>query len=127
MLVARSWGDKRIEGIIGNLLRSGVFLSAVVVLCGAVVFLVRHGRSPAEYKIFHGEHSDLRSIGGILRAAKQLQGRAIIQLGLLLLVATPVARVAFSVFGFAAEQDRLYVIFAVVVLAVLIFSLFGTS
>lgn len=54
-----------------------------------------------------------------------LHGKAIIQLGLLLLVATPIARVVFSAFAFFAEGDYLYVGITLLVLAVLMFSLFG--
>ena len=53
--------------------------------------------------------------------------RGIIQLGLLLLIATPVARVAFSIFGFAEEKDRMYVAFTVIVLLILLYSLIGSA
>ena len=56
---------------------------------------------------------------------RQLSGRAIIQFGLLLLIATPVARVIFSAVAFAWERDYLYVAFTLAVLAVLTYSLFG--
>jgi uncharacterized membrane protein len=62
-----------------------------------------------------------------VREAAAFQGRGIIQLGLLLLIATPVARVALSIFGFAAERDRMYVGFATIVLVILLSSLFGWS
>ena len=61
----------------------------------------------------------------IVRNAMDLSGRGIIQLGLLFLIATPVARVVFSIWGFAEERDRMYVVFTVIVLAVLLFSLAG--
>jgi uncharacterized membrane protein len=127
MLVERAWTDKRIENILGNLLRAGVVFSAVIVLCGGLVYLVRHGRAPADYRVFRGEPSELRSVPGVVRDALDLSGRSIIQLGLLFLIATPVARVIFSIWGFAAERDRMYVIFTVIVLAILIFSLVGSS
>jgi uncharacterized membrane protein len=123
----RSWTDKRMEIFIANLLRTGVLLSALMVLFGAVIYLVHHGQSPADYRVFRGEPSDLRGIGGILRDAVALRGGGIIQLGLLLLIATPVARVAFSIFGFAEERDRLYVIVASIVLLILAFSLIGSA
>jgi uncharacterized membrane protein len=127
MLAGRLWTDRRIEDVVGNLLRTGVSVSALVVLWGGVVYLMRHGLEPANYRIFYGAPSDLRSVHGILRGVKDQRGRAIIQFGLLLLIATPVARVAFSIFGFAAERDRMYVLFTVVVLAVLTFSLLGLA
>jgi uncharacterized membrane protein len=123
----RAWTDKRIENILGNLLRAGVVFSAFIVLCGALVYLTRHGREPADYRVFHGEPSELRKVPGVMRDAVALSGRGIIQLGLLLLIATPVARVIFSIWGFAAERDRMYVVFTVIVLAILIFSLVGSS
>jgi uncharacterized membrane protein len=123
----RAWTDKRIENILGNLLRAGVIFSASIVFCGAIVYLARHGRAPAGYRVFQGEPSELRSVTGVMRDAMDLSGRGIIQLGLLFLIATPVARVICSIWGFAAERDRMYVIFTVIVLAILIFSLIGSS
>jgi uncharacterized membrane protein len=123
----RNWTDKNIEEIVGTLLRVGVSLSAFVVSIGAVIYLARHGREPANYRVFHGEPSDLRSLSGIVRDAFHLRGQGIIQLGLLLLIATPVARVAFSIWGFAEEHDRLYMIFTGIVLIVLLYSLLGSG
>ena len=127
MPTTRNWTDKTIEEIVGTLLRVGVSLSASVVAIGAAIYLARHGREPANYRVFHGEPSDLRSLSGIVREAFHLRGRGIIQLGLLLLIATPVARVAFSIWGFAEEHDRLYMIFTGIVLIVLLYSLLGSG
>ena len=121
------WTDQKIEEVVGNLLRTGVMLSAVVVLFGGIIYLARHGTEPADYGVFHGEPEELRTVGGIVRYAFSFHGRGIIQLGLLLLIATPVARVAFAVWGFAAERDRLYVFFTVVMLLILLGSLLGSS
>jgi uncharacterized membrane protein len=127
MPAGKSWTDQKIENVVGNLLRAGVFLSAIVVLLGAAIYLVRHGSSRPDYHIFHGEPADLRSLSGILHEAVALRGRGIIQLGLLLLIATPIARVAFSVFGFAEERDHMYVSFTLIVLAILLYSLVGSA
>ena len=127
MGVERAWTDQKIENIVGNLLRAGVLLSAVVVLCGGILYLIQYGRAPADYRIFRGEPSDLKSVNGIVRYALALHSRGIIQLGLLLLIATPVARVAFSIFGFIEEKDRLYVVFTVMVLLILLYSLIGSA
>ena len=114
------------EGI-GTLLRTGVLLSAAIVFLGGALYLARHGESPTDYRVFRGEPSELRQIRGIVHEAISLRGRGIIQLGLLLLIATPVARVIFSIFGFAAEKDYLYVGFASVVLVILVCGLLGSS
>jgi uncharacterized membrane protein len=122
----RSWNDLRIEVIIGTLLRTGVILAAVVVLAGSVVYLTHHGHEVVNYGAFRGEPEALRSVTGIIHSALHLSGRAIIQLGLLLLIATPVARVAFSAVAFAIEPDYLYVGITLFVLAVLLYSLVGS-
>lgn len=122
-----SWTDQNIEDIVGNLLRIGVLLSALVVVAGALVYLVRCGESPVDFRVFRGEPADLRSLHGIVRSTIHLQGRGIIQFGLLLLIATPVARVAFSVFAFAKERDRTYVLLTLIVFLILAYSLLGTG
>ena len=121
------WTDQRVEIIVGNLLRAGIMLAAGVVLLGGVIFLARHGTERANYRVFAGEPSDLRHVRGILHAAIGVRGRGIIQLGLLLLIATPITRVAFSIFGFAEEGDRMYMVFTGVVLIILVYSLLGSA
>jgi len=127
VLPGRSWTDRRIENILGNLLRAGVFLSALVVSIGGVIYLLRYGHSPVDFRVFRGEPADLRDVRGIIGDTMALQGRGIIQLGLLLLIATPVCRVAFSIFGFAQERDRMYVVFTVIVFSILLYSLLGSA
>jgi uncharacterized membrane protein len=119
----RPWTDARVENVIGNLLRTGVILSAAVVTIGAIIYLVHHGHAPADYRVFQGEPTELRTIHGIITEAVARSGRGMIQFGLLLLIATPVARVAFAIFGFAAEKDRMYVVFTTIVLLILLYSL----
>jgi uncharacterized membrane protein len=119
------WTDRNVEEIMGGLLRAGVMLAAAVVLIGAIAYLFRNGDSAADYRIFRGEPTDLRHVRGIFRDVAEGHGRGIIQLGLLLLIATPVARVMFSVVAFAAERDRMYVLFTLWVLAILLYSLLG--
>ncbi len=118
-----SWNDKKMETLIGGLLRAGVLSSALIVFVGAIIFLVGNAHSPANYRDFHGEPQDLRTVGGVLRDVIELRGEGIIQLGLLWLIATPVVRVAFSIFGFFEEGDRLYASVAGIVLLILLYSL----
>jgi uncharacterized membrane protein len=121
----RAWTDERLARWIGNLLRLGVATAAVVVLLGGVLYLARHGMEAPSYRVFHGEPLQFRSVGGILGSVTRMGGRGIIQLGLLLLIATPIARVALAALGFAMERDRTYVVVSLIVLATLLFSLAG--
>lgn len=112
------------EQFLGTLLRTGVMLSAALVLAGGMIYLDRHGAEETDLKVFQGEPAELRNVEGIVEAARHLRGRGIIQLGLLVLIATPVARVFFSAIGFGRERDWTYVVFTLIVLAVLLYSLF---
>ncbi|HLI62716.1 MAG TPA: DUF1634 domain-containing protein [Terriglobales bacterium] len=122
-----TWNDLRIEVIIGTLLRTGVLLAALVVLAGAGLYLAQQGHQTVNYSTFHGEPEGLKRPADIVHGAFELNARAIIQLGLLLLIATPVARVAFSAVAFAIERDYMYVFITLIVLVVLLYSLFGSS
>ncbi|SRR5579884_85628 len=119
------WTEQKVEEKVGNLLRFGVLLAAMIVLFGGLLFLLRYGATLPRYDGFQGEPSDLRSISGIVAAALSLRSRGLIQLGLLLLMATPIARVAFLTVAFARQRDRLYAAMALIVLTLLFYSLAG--
>jgi uncharacterized membrane protein len=116
--------DRRMETIMGRLLQAGVLLASAVVLVGGSLYLNAHAGTPANYRNFTGEAASLRYPIRLLSSLKTGDPAAIVQLGILLLIATPVARVIFAVIGFAIERDRLYVAISLIVLAVLTFSLF---
>ncbi|HKU59890.1 MAG TPA: DUF1634 domain-containing protein [Gemmatimonadales bacterium] len=117
------WDDDRIERLLARLLQAGVLLSTLLVLAGGIVFLSRHGGTIPHYSRFEGEPAELSSVAGIIRSALGGDGRGLIQLGLLVLVATPVLRVAGSLVAFLALRDRTYVILTSVVLLLLASSL----
>ena len=119
------WTDKRVETIVGNLLRAGVLLSAVVVLAGGIMYLIHYGGGVPDYRVFRGEPEDLRGLTGIVHDTLSLRRRGLIQFGLLLLIATPVARVVLAVAVFALQKDVTYVIISLIVLGTLLFSLIG--
>lgn len=120
-----SWTDQKMDRIIGGILQAGVLLAGAVVLAGGILYLAHYGAEPAHYHVFEAERAELRGLRPIVRDAIRLDGRAVIQLGILLLIATPVVRVAFSVVAFWLERDRIYVPVTLVVLGILLYSLFG--
>jgi uncharacterized membrane protein len=119
------WNDERVERILGTLLQTGVIISGIVVLIGGVLYVVRYGHVPVNYQNFDPERASLRSLKEVGRGALHGDGRAIIQCGLLLLIATPVSRVLFSMIAFALERDRLYVALTMIVFVILLYSLFA--
>jgi len=120
--------DDAVEQLIGRLLQIGVLIAAAITLVGGTLLLIQHGCSPVDYSTFRGEPSYLRSLSGIVAAAFQRDTRAIVQLGLAFLIATPIARVAFTLVAFALQRDRVYVGVTLLVLALLLFGLlFGIA
>ena len=115
--------DQRTDELISLLLRTGVIVSSIVVLIGGIVYLAQSGMLTPNYHLFRREPPNLRGLHGIVRGLFTLNPRNWIQFGLMLLVATPVARVALCVITFIKERDRTYVVLTMIVLCVLLFGL----
>ena len=116
--------DIKIEYILANILRIGVIVSAIVVLCGAVLYLFSHGKEKPDYYSFVFNPFSVDDPIGLLKNVFALKSLEIIKMGILLLVGTPILRVIISVIAFIYEKDLMYVIFTLVVLVVLIYSFF---
>jgi uncharacterized membrane protein len=116
--------DKQMEIAIGRMLRVGVTISASIVFLGGLLYLRRPWVAAPDYSHFVAERESLPGIMGVLQGVTHLKAESIIQLGILLLIATPITRVVFCVAGFARQKDRLYVLISTIVLVVLIYSLF---
>ena len=115
--------DQRLETMIGRLLQTGVLLAAAVVAAGGCLYLVRHHSDVANYRHFVAAGPALQTLTGIVHSAAHLNSEGLMQFGLVLLILTPVARVAMAVAGFLLEKDRLYTVISLVVLAILVLSL----
>jgi len=115
--------DRSMETIMGRLLQVGVLLASLVMLVGGVLYAKAHHRGIPDYREFKSEPQDLRHIGGVIRGVAAGDPGAIIQLAVLLLIATPVARVVFALIAFGIERDKLYIGVSAVVLAMLLFGL----
>ena len=115
--------DRRLETIIGRLLQTGVLLAAATVFAGGILYLIQSHSGRIDYRTFAPSGPQLTSFTGIVVSAAHFQSLGLIQFGLLLLIATPVARVAMAVVGFALERDRLYTVVSLIVLVILAFSL----
>jgi len=121
----RTRSEWRFEQFIGNLLRVGVILATALVLVGGILYLIRHGTEVPNYHFFRGEPAEFRTPTGVEISVLSGCRRGIIQMGLLLLIATPVIRVGFSLLAFIRQKDLTYVIVTLVVLLGLIYSLMG--
>ncbi len=110
---------RKTELVISGVLRGGVLLSVAVILAGVCYYYALRLLGHLPYTTFP---DTLAEVGAGLKAA---QPTAIITAGLLVLLATPVLRVAVSIVAFAIEKDRTYIIITAIVLAILLFSIFG--
>jgi uncharacterized membrane protein len=119
------WTDEQVANVVGITLRTGVGIAAAIAFAGGIWFLGTAGGTRADFGSFRGEPSALRSVGGIVGAALHADPRAIIQLGLLCLIATPITRVALSMIGFIRERDRTYIAITATVLVILAAALVG--
>ncbi len=117
--------DQKLEVIIGHTLRIGVVTAAVIVLVGGVFYLVQNRSTVPHYHTFHVATTRADNLSGMVHNIRALNSSGIIQLGLLVLIATPILRVIFSVIAFALERDVLYVVATLIVLMVLLYSLFS--
>jgi uncharacterized membrane protein len=115
--------DQKLETVIGRMLQAGVLLAAFVVLTGGILYLHQSTEPRPDYTHFHGTSSALRSPAQIVALAAHGNPEGLIQLGLLLLIATPIVRVMVAAVGFLMERDRMYFWVSLAVLAVLLYSL----
>jgi len=106
----------------GNMLRIGVTVAALVVLAGGILYLAQSGGPPPDYTHFHGAPAGSEHISGILAGVLKLDSKSLIESGILLLIATPIGRVLMGVVGFSLMKDRFYAAISAVVLAILLLS-----
>jgi uncharacterized membrane protein YfcA/uncharacterized membrane protein len=111
-MLLKGRGDENVERAISNVLRIGVLTSIGLILVGILVTFAHHPSylvTPGDLdRLTHPGAAVPRTVGDVLRDAAALQGHAIVALGLLVLIATPLARVLVSIFAFVAERDRTY-------------------
>jgi uncharacterized membrane protein len=119
-----AWTDQRVETWVAIMLRTGVLLAAAIVLLGGALYLVHSHGPRTDYTHFHAEPPAYSTMTGIVHGVGSGDPRAIIMLGLLVLIATPVARVGMCIVGFLFERDHLYVGVSTIVLLILLYSLF---
>jgi uncharacterized membrane protein len=115
--------QEHVEQMVGNLLRIGVLIAAAVTIAGGIAFMIHHGSLIPDHSVFRGQPEMLSTLTGVIAGAIALEPAAIVQLGIVLLIATPVARVLLTLIAFAIQRDGMYVLISAIVLALLTYSL----
>ncbi|WP_222538473.1 DUF1634 domain-containing protein [Pedobacter polysacchareus] len=117
--------DYDMEQLIGQVLRYGVLTSGIIAIIGGIWYLIQSGSGIPNYTSFSGEPAGYTSLTGIIKGLAAGSAKEIIQLGVVILIATPILRIVFSLFSFILEKDRLYIVITLIVLLIIIFSMFG--
>ena len=126
LISKKRFADQDMEQFIGLQLRYGVVTASLIVLCGGLLYLLKSGGLPLpHYGTFIGEKAGLTTTTKIWQGVLEINPKGIIELGVLVLIATPVLRILFSLIGFVLERDKLYVTITLIVLSVMLFSIFG--
>ncbi|QNK61884.1 DUF1634 domain-containing protein [Pedobacter sp. PAMC26386] len=117
--------DYDMQQLIGQVLRYGVLISGLVAIVGGIWYLYQQGSGIPNYTVFHGEGEGYTSLTGIINGLGKGSATEIIQLGVVILIATPIIRIVFSLVAFGLERDKLYVLITMIVLSIILFSTFG--
>lgn len=121
---------RKTEIAISLVLRIGVFASVAIMLAGACLMFVRHpeyvqlSRGISFHSLTDSSSKFPHSLSGIVRALKLGEGRGLIMVGLIVLILTPVSRVATGVLSFIYEDDPRMAFITFFVLCVLVGSFF---
>lgn len=113
------------QQLIGQVLRYGVLLSGIVAIIGGILYLFQKGSGMPDYVHFNGEPAGYTSLTGIIKGLASGSSTEVIQLGVVILIATPIIRIIFSLISFVLEKDKLYVLITAIVLFIILFSMFG--
>ena len=119
-----------IQQLIGNTLRWGVILACLLATIGGVYYLMQHGLDPVlDYRHFEAANAaaqlNFTTLGGLWQGILHGDAASCIQVGVIVLILTPIARVVLSFFDFIVEQDWLYVAITAIVLTVIISNSLG--
>lgn len=120
--------DEQLQTSLTRLMIGGVVVSAAIILIGLIWFVTAHSSLKLDDHIFKGEpkyfENPVSMVSRALDEGAIGERRSVVMIGVMLLLITPLVRVAFAAFGFAAQKDRLYTVISLVVLSVLIVSFF---
>lgn len=116
----KSFRDKDLQLFVGNILRLGVIISMAIVAIGLSLYLIQHGHTANDYSIFvAGDFSFNQFFQDLFHGKSE----AIIGLGVICLIFTPIMRVLFAIIGFWLEGDRRYTVISIIILVIIIISM----
>ncbi|EFK33439.1 MULTISPECIES: DUF1634 domain-containing protein [Chryseobacterium] len=115
----KNFTDVDLNRSVGNLLRLGVILSVATSLIGFIKLFFEGFKMPENYTSLVVGTSSEKIWGYFWDSLCKGEGMAIIQLGILLLIITPLMRIVFALIGYLKEKDYVYVVISSIVLAIM--------
>jgi len=120
----KTFTDVDLNRSVGNLLRLGVVLAVTTSIIGFVKLFLEGFKMPRKYTMLNMGTSSEKVWGHFWETLCKGEGMAIIQLGILMLIFTPLMRIIFALIGYLKEKDYTYVIISSIVLAIMAISFF---
>lgn len=120
----KDFTDIDLNRSVGNLLRLGVILSVIISLIGFIKLFLEGFKMPKKYTMLDMGSSSEKVWSQFWHSLLKFEGMAIIQLGILILIFTPLMRIIFALIGYLKEKDYLYVGISAIVLAIMAVSFF---
>lgn len=114
--------DLDLNRSVGNLLRLGVVLSVATSLIGFIKLFTEGFKMPRKYNLLNMGDSSEKVWGSFWDSLCKGEGMAIIQLGILILILTPLVRIIFALIGYLKEKDYTYVVISLIVLTIMLVS-----
>ena len=118
----KAFTDLDLNRSVGNLLRLGVILSVTTSIIGFIKLFTEGFEMPKSYKLLNTATTSEKVWGQFWHSLLNLEGLAIIQLGILMLIFTPLMRIVFALIGYFKEKDYTYVIISFIVLTIMVIS-----
>jgi uncharacterized membrane protein len=117
---------RRVELLISNLLRGGVIASLIFIVGGTLLTFAQHGGLLSSPLLLHQVTQPgavfPHTLRDVFEGVRHFDGQALVILGLFILIATPIMRVAISIFAFVYQEDRVFVFITSVVFCLLLLS-----
>lgn len=119
-MTRRHFNDIDLSRSVGNLLRIGVFLSVITSLVGFIKLFIEGFKMPKHYEELGSKTGNI--LAEFWHSLMKLDGMAIIQLGILFLIFTPLMRIIFALVGYLKERDYTYVVISLIVIGIMVVS-----
>lgn len=112
------------EEIMSWILTTGMLISLFLVILGGIMYLIQYGNEPLNIKLLQANH-DYTTLKQIWQGVYSFSPFGIIQLGVIVLVATQVARVGLLIWFYTLIRDYGFALISVFILLIILYSFFG--